>query len=68
MFYIKLILKLLDMTKKMQWAHCQIVFFIISFHFTSKDTVIAGLIIWLTIVSASLGLMEVEKLKTQHNV
>ena len=49
------------MTKKMGWAHCQIAFFIISFQFTSKDTVIAGLIIWLTIVSASLGLLETEK-------
>jgi hypothetical protein len=56
------------MTKMMGWAHCQIAFFIISFQFTSKDTVIAGLIVWLTIVSTSLGLLEVEKLKTVKNV
>lgn len=68
MFLVKLIWKLLEMTKKMGWVHCQIIFFIVTFQFATKDTVIAGLIVWLTIVSASLGLLEVEKLKSIQNV
>lgn len=52
---------LLTYCKKLGWSHAQIGFFIISFQFTTKSTVIAGLIIWLTLVSVSLGLLKLNQ-------
>lgn len=53
--------KLLSYTKKSGWNWFQIVLFITSLQFCTKSNVIAGLIIWLTLVCVSLGITEIDK-------
>lgn len=53
--------KILLYTKKDSWDWFQVLLFFISLQFCTKANVIAGLIVWLTLVCISLGITSIDK-------